>query len=282
MPRSTPWGAAQHVETLFRGCAAVSTAGHGGLMVAPATAAKLLSRAARKEALIHAGYLCFEQDCAVTVAVYDSPAIRAALYDEERLVAAGGEDALIKSMHLSLSTYYVDYLEAIGVAPDPEKRKTHDARKAFEEARREAPETVFVACKGEWATMIEGVHLIYDGAGNSHYVTAASLNALRKCPEAWIRSKLADLELLDAETLPPACERLVPYLDFCRGGHESNGMMDRFDKSVEYIKSQWIELVNKEHEWSEDKARAFIERNEEAIRGAVRGPGEKDALDKSS
>jgi len=278
MSRSTPWGAAQHVHTLFRGCAIVSTAGHGGMMIAASTAERLLTEAARKEALIHGGYFCYEEDCAVEIPLYESPLIRSALFNDEYLEKAGGIDAVLQRMHLSLSTYYVDYLEATGVTPDPENRKTHDARKASDKAKREAPETVFVSCQGERATMLEGIEMIYDGTGRSHYATTASLVAIRKCAEKRILCRMADVELVDAGQLPPACERLAPYIEFSRRAHESNGTLHSFDRDVEYIKSEWFKLVQAEHGWNRDEAQAYIQRHLIELSPATDGKVSADEL----
>ena len=61
-PRLSPWGDIQTSDTLCPGVFMVSTASHGGTMVALDMAA-ILSPAARKCGLRMGDYLCFEEDC---------------------------------------------------------------------------------------------------------------------------------------------------------------------------------------------------------------------------
>ena len=61
-PRLSPWGDVQTSDTLCPGVFMVSTASHGGTMVALDMAA-ILSPAARKCGLKMGDYLCFEEDC---------------------------------------------------------------------------------------------------------------------------------------------------------------------------------------------------------------------------
>ena len=60
-PESSPWGKVQTCDTLCPGVFLVSTAGHGGTMVAKEIAA-VLSPAAKKCGFQQGGYICFEED----------------------------------------------------------------------------------------------------------------------------------------------------------------------------------------------------------------------------
>ena len=60
-PKLSPWGDVQHSETLCPGVFLVSTASHGGTMVAKDMIA-VLSPAAQKCGFKQNGYLCFEED----------------------------------------------------------------------------------------------------------------------------------------------------------------------------------------------------------------------------
>jgi hypothetical protein len=72
--KSTPWGPSQSAYTLELGVTWVSTAGHGGLMVAAGVAeAKLSIKARACATMLHCGYFCFEEDCDWAVAFYDVP-----------------------------------------------------------------------------------------------------------------------------------------------------------------------------------------------------------------
>lgn len=69
VPRSSPWGKVDHYKTLCDGAYSVSTASHGGVMVATDRAGKLLSAKAMEHCFTERGYVCFEEDCAATVAL---------------------------------------------------------------------------------------------------------------------------------------------------------------------------------------------------------------------
>ena len=65
-PESSPWGRIDYSETLLPGVFLVSTPSHGGVMVAPDTS-EFLSPHARRLALKHGEFLCFEEDCASAI-----------------------------------------------------------------------------------------------------------------------------------------------------------------------------------------------------------------------
>ena len=66
-PKISPWGDVQTCDTLCPGVYLVSTASHGGTMVAKDIAA-MLSPAALKCGFKQDGYICFEEDCQENVA----------------------------------------------------------------------------------------------------------------------------------------------------------------------------------------------------------------------
>ena len=65
-PESSPWGKVQACDTLCPGVFLVSTASHGGTMVAKEVAA-VLSTAAKKCGFQRNGYICFEEDAQESV-----------------------------------------------------------------------------------------------------------------------------------------------------------------------------------------------------------------------
>ena len=65
-PRSSPWGEVQNCEVLCPGVFLVSTASHGGTMVANEVAA-VLSPAAKKCGFKDKGYICYEEDAQESV-----------------------------------------------------------------------------------------------------------------------------------------------------------------------------------------------------------------------
>ena len=74
---STPWGTAQQKQVHARGLFTIHTAGHGGLVVSRGLAQKVLSQEAINcAAIVTSSYVFFEEDCAVSVAIVDSPYIR--------------------------------------------------------------------------------------------------------------------------------------------------------------------------------------------------------------
>lgn len=247
-------------------------------MIAAGTAAMMLSEAARAEALVHGNYLCYEEDCAIEIPLFENAEIRNALFSEQYLESVGGIDEVLKRMHLNLSTYYVDYLEAIGVTPDVERRKMHDARKAFDKARIDAPETVFTCCKGEWDTLLEGVQKVYDGTGKGHYATTASLTALRESSEKHLLSRMADIEVVEAAQLPAVRDRLVPFIDYIRRTYEANDNLDNLGRAVGFMKDTWFSLVKVEHNWSKGEAAAFLQQNLAGLRHASGGMIADDEL----
>ncbi len=60
-PEKSPWGKVQECDVLYPGIFMVSTAGHGGTMVAPEMIS-VLSPAARKCGFRQDGWLCYEED----------------------------------------------------------------------------------------------------------------------------------------------------------------------------------------------------------------------------
>ncbi len=69
IPRYSPWGEIQTLDLLCAGAYSVSTASHGGVMIIGNMADKLLSVSAQKIGFWEGGYLCFEEDCAVPIAI---------------------------------------------------------------------------------------------------------------------------------------------------------------------------------------------------------------------
>ncbi len=65
-PQSSPWGEVQSCEVLCPGVFLVSTASHGGTMVANEVAA-VLSPAAKKCGFKDKGYICYEEDAQESV-----------------------------------------------------------------------------------------------------------------------------------------------------------------------------------------------------------------------
>ena len=69
MPESSPWGPVQNCKVLCPGAFQVDTASHGGVMINCEIIDLTLPKAAQKCGFHEGGYLCFEEDCAATVAL---------------------------------------------------------------------------------------------------------------------------------------------------------------------------------------------------------------------
>jgi hypothetical protein len=65
-PENSPWGEVQTCDTLCPGVFLVSTASHGGTMVA-GDMQECLSPTAKKCGFRQGGFLCFEEDCQESV-----------------------------------------------------------------------------------------------------------------------------------------------------------------------------------------------------------------------
>ena len=68
-PMYSPGGKIQHCNMLCPHVFSVNTASHGGIMVSTVAAKSIFSEAALQCAFREAGYYCFEEDCAATVAL---------------------------------------------------------------------------------------------------------------------------------------------------------------------------------------------------------------------
>lgn len=69
---NTPWGKSDHIEKVADGVQWVSTPGHGGLMIKEEVALEKLSEAAREVGEWFNGYLCYEEDIAWVVPLWEA------------------------------------------------------------------------------------------------------------------------------------------------------------------------------------------------------------------
>ena len=86
-PSLSPWDEVQHCETIEEGIYIVSTAGHGGIMIAEELAPYVLSPEALSEGMREGGYYCYEEDalqCIPLRELYD----KGILNDEHRYFKA--------------------------------------------------------------------------------------------------------------------------------------------------------------------------------------------------
>ena len=119
-PAYSPWGLIQTRKTLCPGFFDVSTASHGGIMVAREFVAGNLSPAAQRYGFWEGGYLCFEEDCDAQVALrelMDKKMIQAPV--NERF-APGAYEAVINS---SVQIHHPEYWQAREKAISEQKRQ---------------------------------------------------------------------------------------------------------------------------------------------------------------
>lgn len=109
---STPWGKSQFKQVFRRGVTFHSTSSHGGFMVSKGFAHANLSRAAIERAFSYGNYLCYEEDCAASILLFELPFIRSVLLSTDDPVKC-------------LSLYYPDYLIQRGLEPYAEEYARH-------------------------------------------------------------------------------------------------------------------------------------------------------------
>ena len=68
---STPWGEAQSITHLTGGVYWVTTGTHGGFMIAAHRAAQLLSQSALSIGALFNHWLCYDEDCACAVVIFE-------------------------------------------------------------------------------------------------------------------------------------------------------------------------------------------------------------------
>lgn len=122
-PEQSPWGKVQTCDTLCPGVFLVSTASHGGTMVAGDMAAAF-SPAARKCGFKQGGFLCFEEDS------QESVALRELLDKKLWAIPDRVKDkaAFEENINQSVREYNPDYWRArqagLEKAPPPQERVT--------------------------------------------------------------------------------------------------------------------------------------------------------------
>lgn len=68
-PRLSPWGEVERCDILAPGVYEVSTPSHGGIMVAAASAAAILSSEALQRGVTDGDFICYEEDCAAPIVI---------------------------------------------------------------------------------------------------------------------------------------------------------------------------------------------------------------------
>ena len=192
-PRFSPWGPVQTCQRLGDGVYRVSTAGHGGWMLAASAAARL-SPEARAQGEPHAAWLCFEEDEAWAVPAWEMPDLWPACFQP------GGVPDPRAYLLDTLSQYRPDYLQARGVTPAPEPYARYLAWQEDERRRAARDPDLIVSCSGDWFTHLPGVYSVTTADGQSYLVTAASYDAIHR--QAGALLLLSACEVVSTLTLP--------------------------------------------------------------------------------
>lgn len=97
---STPWGEVWTWQRVIDGVFWVSTPAHGGLLIAVSLAEEMLTEHARAFGTVCDSWLCFEEDCEVSIPLFERPAWGSGKYDRLRIAQ-------------SIRLYFPSYFAAI-------------------------------------------------------------------------------------------------------------------------------------------------------------------------
>lgn len=164
------WGAIQHTTVLKKGLKIVSTAGHGGVMVTSRYAEKHLSEAARKRGERYGNYLCYEEDCDMSIPLFESPDVWEKLWPDK-----DGHSILLSS----LSRWNSDYLIEIGVEPDAEAYEEYLTNQKRRKMREERNGDLIIAAWSADELGKPGVIKVMTADDNIHYIMKEGYSEMR-------------------------------------------------------------------------------------------------------
>ena len=143
--KNSPWGEVQHALVVMPQVYFVSTASHGGIMLTEKRAKKVLSPAAIKRGRKWGNYLCYEEDCDMDMIVYEHP-------EAIRVINPEITETFIEikiSAYRSLSRWYPEYLQEVGVFPSEREFKQYLFYQEDAKMRKEKAKNLIVsAIKG--------------------------------------------------------------------------------------------------------------------------------------
>ena len=132
--RPTPWGKADSVNDLGLGFVLVGTPGHGGIMIGCRQAEKVLSEAAQKRGQVFNQFLCYEEDCDISIVIFEYPQLwvdyRASWADKIISAQETKQSALE-----SLSRWHAEYLIERGITPEGDQYREYLFRKEDQKLR---------------------------------------------------------------------------------------------------------------------------------------------------
>jgi hypothetical protein len=177
----TPWGTSQITENHDSGFIFVSTARHGGFMIAKDFAEKHLSPAAIKRGEKCGDYLCYEEDCSIAIPLWELPQYWPKLF-------RGSCNPQIELL-TSLSMWNADYLLEIGIEPEIKGYEFYKANRLDNEMRAAKHPDLIICAYGDWHKNCPiGLVVVETADGKTHFVTKESYqirrpNLLSMCQE---------------------------------------------------------------------------------------------------
>lgn len=212
---STPWGSADSCLEVLPGAFIVSTASHGGLMFTDNAAKEILSAQARSVGFKECGHLCFEEDCQVAVPLFDSDKLRRAARDIAKWYSGKSTDEMKEEYRQNISSFYPEYLIAIGEEPDPVAYNNYLLRREEDKRRKQKDPDVIICAWGAYKTFMAGVVTVQTADGKIHYVTEDSYNKRSESPERSILNPLSACEIVDRSSFPSLRGRAQEYIQYC-------------------------------------------------------------------
>ena len=201
-PSYSPWGQIDHIERYAEGIFQVSTPGHGGLMIRKSVGNKLLSLPARKRAIDYRGWYAYEEDCDWAIAGFE-------LWDQGIRLPRTTREDMIKT----LSSWNADYLEEIGVKPDPESYKFYQKRKEDEERRKRNDPDLIVAAWGDWYTKKPKVTQVVTASDDYYWVDEKAYDELRESGGLNLLSRIPKNKILKSFGKTDPMEKASKHLE---------------------------------------------------------------------
>jgi hypothetical protein len=129
----TLWGTAQSKTEIAPHAYWVSTAGHGGVMIAEATARKELTPEAYRRGDVYGNYLCYEEDCLWAIVAFEKPTWF--MMNKVFLRSASAKE-IQNDAWKTLSAWNADYLIERGIKPEAESYKYFTFRREEDQMRK--------------------------------------------------------------------------------------------------------------------------------------------------
>jgi hypothetical protein len=211
MPTYTPWGKAQNSLCHLRGVSTVSTSSHGGMMITRTFAHKYLSKQAIELGERYQNHLCYEEDVAYLIPLFDLREHRSQLMADFPFWK--GKTSLEIEQYLieQLSGTFPEYLQSQGVEPSGEAYESYKMRKIADAARANKDPDLITTAWSSTDTLIHGVLKVATADGNIHFVNEHSYDAQRDDPISANFLRLSECELIDQTKLPSIEARLIPF-----------------------------------------------------------------------